>query len=79
MTIAQVYAPWTEEQVRALNTYQRDDRFHPYTCPTRRCRAQKNEGRLRATESGWVCGLCGYTQAWAHASSIRMGQEATGQ
>jgi hypothetical protein len=30
-----IHAPWTEEQVKALNEYQADGHFHPYTCGKR--------------------------------------------
>ena len=54
-------APWTPEQVAALNAHQQRDDFHPYTCG--------NDSRhpvLRATPDGWVCDACDYRQDWAH-------------
>jgi len=58
MVSERVTAPWTEEQVAALNEYQHSGCFHPYTCPF-------NSGAcLVATREGWVCEHCGYTQDW---------------
>lgn len=54
-------APWTDEQVAALNLYQQRGEMHPFTCGI--CGAM-----LYATNNGWVCDdpKCGYTQTWAH-------------
>lgn len=65
----QRYAPWTLEQVDALNAWQARGDLHPFTCP-----ADGNYGStphsdrrvLLATETGWVCEMCPYTQRWAH-------------
>lgn len=57
----QIEKPFTEEQVKALNTYQASGRFHEFTCG--------NDSRHRAlvaTADGWVCPDCDYTQSWAH-------------
>lgn len=54
-------AKWTPDQVRALNAFQHRGMFHPFTCG--------NDSRHRvllATEDGWVCEDCDYTQDWAH-------------
>lgn len=64
----QIKAPFTEEQVKALNKYQFSGAFHPFTCrgqvrvvtkgqaPLERSRDTcPNEGILIATESGWQC------------------------
>ena len=58
-------APWTPEQVAALNARQANNGplgVHPYTCGAPKCRAI-----LVATESGWICPqpFCGYRQNWA--------------
>lgn len=60
-------APWTPEEVVALNRWQSGP-FHPFTCPHRRDghRTTTDIGVLVATERGWVCPDCGYTQDWAH-------------
>lgn len=68
-------APFTPEQVKQLNEYQKDDRFHPYTCGGNRgdqahkVYAEKRGedlGQLVATEEGWICPVCDYKQDWAH-------------
>lgn len=62
-------APWTLEQVEALNFYQRAGVFHPYTCGTKEKHAPGAEENLLATPSGWVCPSCNYRQNWAHGFS----------
>lgn len=86
-TAAATVAPWTDEQVAALNRWQASGVTHPYTCG--RCRdrdtaaeiaryeaAGKPDGfdwrptpehALVATNDGWVCETCDYTQDWASA------------
>lgn len=67
-----VRAPWTDEQVAALNDWQTSGRFHPFTCCTEgtgcrdRLGTDNNERALAATNNGWVCPTCDYTQDWAH-------------
>lgn len=75
--LEQIRAPWSPDQVDALNRYQRQGNFHPFTCGGNRADkahrdwAMKNgdryQGLLVATAKGWVCPVCGYTQDWAHA------------
>lgn len=50
-------APWDAGQVAGLNRFQSGP-FHPYTCG--------NDSRhiLTATQLGWVCPQCDYTQDW---------------
>lgn len=58
-----IKAPWTIDQVHALNAYQRLGYVHEFTC------AESHDGRdriLRATSGGWKCPTCDYTQDWAH-------------
>jgi hypothetical protein len=57
----QVFAPWTDEQVAALQRHQADDRVHPYTC------GNDHGGNrvLIPTHDGWCCPSCDYTQRWA--------------
>ena len=43
--------------VEARNALQNCGLFHPYTCGNSDCRST-----LRATEYGWICDKCGYTQ-----------------
>lgn len=54
-------APWTEEQVANLNTYQESGIFHPYTCGK-----DSRHRDLVATTDGWVCLDCDYKQDWCH-------------
>jgi len=68
-----IRAPWTPEQVAALNRYQQAHDFHPYTCGGNRKDEWHldGEGVLVATEKGWVCPYCNYTQNWARAFTMR--------
>jgi rubrerythrin len=77
-------APFTPEQVEALNAFQNSGQFHPFTCGGNRTdeahtKYQKEHGgdfgQLVATEEGWVCPVCGYTQNWAHSSMVELGQK----
>lgn len=62
-----IRAPWTVEQVAALNAFQSAGRMHPFTCGGR----HERHVSLLATEDGWVCPVgCGYTQTWAHAFMV---------
>lgn len=56
-------APWTADEVVALNRHQQKGHLHPFTCPYQ----HGGERVLVATEVGWVCPECDYTQDWAHA------------
>lgn len=58
----EVVAPWTPEQVRELNRFQRFAHYHPFTCGN-----DSSHEVLHATTAGWVCLDCEYTQNWAHA------------
>lgn len=67
-------APWTPEQVENLNDYQTSGQFHAYTCArrndgTHKQRRGEDLGQLVATEDGWTCKDCDYTQDWAHAQA----------
>lgn len=64
IVLNRVYAPFTLEQISALNAYQQAGYVHPFTCGTTNpdCRAD-----LVATASGWICPMgCGYTQDWCY-------------
>lgn len=52
---------WTPEQVAALNKWQHNHRFHPFTCGS-----DSRHRVLVATENGWICKDCDYRQDWAH-------------
>ena len=65
--------PWDKETVEALNKYQHSGQFHPYTCGNDECRANNhhvNGDVLVATEEGWMCMKCDYTQNWAHQFTV---------
>lgn len=68
--MAQIHAPWSEAQVAALNAYQHDDRFHPFTCGN-------GHGQLVAKADGWQCDACDYRQSWAHDFMISQGVTAS--
>lgn len=60
-----IRAPWTAEQIDALNAHQAQSQFHPYTCPN--WHGDPAERRnLVATKDGWICRHCDYKQNWAH-------------
>lgn len=62
--------PFTPDQVAALDKYQREGRFHPFTCENRNDgKHRPNDidlGGLIPTVRGWICQYCDYTQDWAH-------------
>lgn len=74
-------APWSKTQTGNLNRWQKSGLVHPFTCGTCRDANpwpepteehanaegpfEDHEYRLRATQNGWVCDNCGYTQDWA--------------
>lgn len=57
-----VFAPWTVEQVKSLNGFQKSGVWHEFTCGNNHAM----DDTLVATEAGWVCPNCDYTQDWAH-------------
>lgn len=65
-----VQAPFTPEQMDALNAYQSRGDFHPYTCGSATCRTA-----LVATEGAWRCPECSYVQGWAYEGSVRLGRQ----
>lgn len=70
-----ILAPFSPEQVQRLNEWQTNTgeglSAHPFTCANRddgqHGDAGGDIGILIATEGGWVCPFCDYTQNWAHA------------
>lgn len=61
-----ICAPWTPEQVDALNQFQSGGGMHPFTC------GNDHHGThmvLIARSDGWYCSQppCDYRQSWAHA------------
>ena len=63
-----VTAPWTGEQVDALNRYQRSGVFHEFTCKDAHDGLDRT---LFATREGWRCPHCEYVQNWAHESMLQ--------
>jgi hypothetical protein len=57
-----IHAPWTAEQVGALNRWQKLGYVHEFTCPG----DHADDRALVAAADGWHCLTCGYTQDWAH-------------
>ena len=60
MPLVQITAPFTTDQVRSLNAYQRAKVMHPFTCTVH------SDTPLIAREDGWICPTCAYRQKWAH-------------
>ena len=57
-------APWTDEQIELLQSWQDSEVVHPYTCGN--CDPPlRDEEPLVPTPQGWVCPHCDYTQDWA--------------
>ena len=69
-----IRAPWTPEQVEALNRYQNDQSKEALTCGSVSAHSldpkyphMGYEGRvLVAKKDGWHCPSCSYRQDWAH-------------
>lgn len=62
-----IYAPFTEDQVESLNSYQKSGQFHPFTCCSHEgcVRSEHEGGLLKAREEGWICPCGKWTQKWA--------------
>jgi hypothetical protein len=62
MNADMIFAPWSPEEVSALNRWQATPTVHPFTC------ASDHDGDrdLIARVDGWHCPTCGYKQTWAH-------------
>jgi len=58
-----VEAPFTDEQVKLLERYQKCESVHPFTCFF-------DTSELVPSVMGWFCTQCDYTQAWCHAMMI---------
>lgn len=62
----EIRAPWTPEQVAALNKFQQRMQFHPFTCGGAAHEFQPPV--LIADTDGWHCPTdCNYQQDWAPA------------
>lgn len=61
---------FTPDEVVNLDKYQREGRFHGFTCGNRGDSNHRvvggDKGLLIPTVQGWVCQFCDYTQDWAH-------------
>ena len=61
-----IEAPFTPEQVMALNRFQTSGEMHPFTCGNRD-EHPDDPGILVAVSYGWICpARCDYEQSWAH-------------
>ena len=71
-SLKHIKTPWTAEQIRVLNLYQKSGLMHPYTCGFNRTDEKHldGEGVLIATENGWICPYCNYKQDWAKKMSL---------
>lgn len=66
---------WSDEEVKSLNAWQLDEQTHPFTCGNPDHHDDKIENRtLVATNQGWVCPGCSYTQDWAHDFMLMFGR-----
>lgn len=63
-----ITAPWTAEQVDALNAFQRLGYLHPFTCSGHEGGGDRD---LIATRAGWICCHCDYKQDWAQAGMLK--------
>ena len=64
--MADIKAPFTPEQVAALNRWQQNENGHPFICANGRDdKHLDGEGVLVATPEGWIRPYCDYTQDWA--------------
>jgi hypothetical protein len=69
-----IKAPFTPEQIKALNYFQGSGVFHPFTCANQGDEAHNGEQvELVATKAGWICPYCNYTQDWAHTFMADIG------
>jgi len=56
--LGRIKAPFTEEQVKHLREWQRNDQVHPFTC----C----NHRTMEVSTEGFICPACGVVQTWCH-------------
>ncbi|MBO0719048.1 MAG: hypothetical protein J2P55_17195 [Rhizobiales bacterium] len=64
-----IRAPWSTDEIAALNRYQRRGMFHPFTCP-HHTGMEGDDRMLFATRDGWICAHCDYRQDWAHRAML---------
>lgn len=58
-----IKAPFTDDQVDALNEFQHLGFVHEFTCKNN----HPGNNVLIATKDGWICPSCNYTQNWCHS------------
>lgn len=63
--MAIVDAPWTPQQVAALERWQLAGHVHPFTCVA--VAHPDKTVNLVPFPEGWRCPECGYTQTWAYS------------
>ena len=69
-----IRAPWSREEVDALNRFQHRADVHQFTCPN-----DHANRTLIATPDGWICPHCIYTQNWADRIMLRIGNQKRGR
>jgi hypothetical protein len=62
-----IEAPWTDEQVEALNRWQAAGHVHEYTCPNNHAGSRV----LVAKNDGWHCPSCVYKQTFAYDQTFK--------
>src|SRR5262245_38823434 len=56
-----IHAPFTDDQIAALNRWQGYGYVHEFTCPNE----HPGSRVLIAERNGWHCPCCDYRQTWA--------------
>jgi hypothetical protein len=61
-------APWTNEQVANIQSFQDSGRMHPFTCANQASHIDGSRDPLEPHIYGMVCKAdgCGYIQTWVH-------------
>lgn len=80
--LTEISAPFTDDEVRKINEWQRQGKFHPFTCCSpddiEECSRKGKEvngeyiegstsGILVATNDGMICPCGKYTQDWVYS------------
>lgn len=69
-----IKAPFTEEQIKSLEEWQKGIRFHPFTCCSHDgCdrNSQPNNGELIPTKDGLICPCGKWKQDWCHDFMVK--------
>jgi hypothetical protein len=61
----EVFAPWTDEQVKSINEFQASGKMHPLTCGNR------DRAPLIAYTDGLACSFCDYRQNWCPEFALK--------